>query len=159
MSRAVLIFASILIISSQISVVFAQTSTDSGYIYNPNKEIPTPKPYDWCNENGCGYGNPNPTLPPERKCGACLESQTVRTEQPKNDLNTTPTPTSTSTEIPQVQGATVIQPQQPKIVKPKIIPTSASATPSAYPVTTPLEIKPQSLFEKFWLWFIKFLRI
>lgn len=79
-----------------IPISFAQTSTDSGYLYNPAKIIPTPQPYDWCNEHGCGYGDPSPTWPPERKCGACLESNSIKT---KIEATQTPSPTPSGADV------------------------------------------------------------
>ena len=148
---------------------FAQESTDSG-VWNPNKVIPTPKPYDWCNENGCGYGNPNPTLPPEMKCGACAWLITTKTETspPTSQPSSGEAPSNyTTPSYPTPEGQILGEQTAPTPTakpKPKVIykpsPTasataSSSATPSATPVSTPqTEIKSGGLIQKFISWII-----
>lgn len=122
---------------------FAQTSTESGEIYNPNKVLRTPRPYDWCNERGCGYGDPNPTLPPEMKCGSCSESHSIKTEIKPSQI-----PSLSGADV---KGLQVTPEPTPKkvtrpIVKPVISPSplsspsaSISASPSAQPTLKPVE--------------------
>ncbi|MBI2593212.1 hypothetical protein HYW44_01035 [Candidatus Daviesbacteria bacterium] len=138
---------------------FAQTSTESGEIYNPSKVLPSPRPYDWCNERGCGYGDPNPTLSPERKCGICEEVHQIKIYKPQQ----TPLPSPSGADVKGVQTTpepTVKAPVKP-IAKPIISPlplsspsASISASPSAQPTQEPAEQKQTSVVVKIWNWIL-----
>lgn len=144
-----------------VSPSFAQTSTESGEIYNPNKVLRSPKPYDWCNERGCGYGDPNPTLPPEMKCGACSELHSKKTEVKPSQ---TPSPSPPKADVKGVQVTPIPTPK--RIAKPIIKPISSpsalsspsasvSASPSAQPIQKPAEEKTAFSLVKIWSWILK----
>lgn len=137
---------------------FAQSSTESGEIYNPNKVLRSPKPYDWCNDRGCGYGNPNPTWPPERKCGACLEAHIIEIKTLK-----TPSPSPSGTDVKGIQ--TTPEPTAKKVSKPRVKPivspsplsspsASISASPSAQPILESAKQKQPSSIAKIWNWIL-----
>lgn len=141
------------------SISFAQTSTESGEIYNPKKVLPTPRPYDWCNEHGCGYGDQNPTWPPERKCGACAETHSTKTRIEASQ--TIPSPTF-SAEVKGVQKTSeltkaIIKPT----VKPIISPSPIASISATYPKQTikPAEQKQLSTSEKIWNWILNLFKI
>lgn len=136
---------------------FAQTSTDSGEIYNPNKVLPSPRPYDWCNDRGCGYGDPNPTLPPEMKCGTCEVVHQIKTA-----IKPTPTPSPSGADVKGIQATPEPTPKKvtKPIIKPVISPSplstpsaSISASSSAQPTIVPTEKQTPTIL-KIWNWIL-----
>lgn len=118
----------------------------------PTKAVPTPRPYDWCNENGCGY-NQQYKLPDHYSGSGSIESIYVGEKQSQNLSPTfTPTPQATvkgDTTFP-IISVVPVKPSQK--LSPTISPKPKMSTPSAIPTKKPTSMsqKQQSFMTKVW---------
>ena len=170
-ARLVLCFAIIIAISQLTIVIVRAQETDPGFtqtlsstinvvsvtpIPSPTGEVPSSKPYDWCNENGCGYNNEDLKIP-DMKCGACVEAVVKKideqpitqnsTQQPSVQGVTAPTNTPTPTKIYRKIQHTLSP--TPTIAEPP------TATPSVEIIPPPVIEYPQPLVTRIWNWVLK----
>lgn len=144
---------------------FAQTSTESGKVYNPNKVLYSPRPYDWCDEHGCGYGDPNPTLPPEMKCGTCAELHSIKTEVKPSQV---PSPSPSGTDVKGIEATpkptvrAAIRPSVKPVISPSPLSSpsaSISASPSAVLSPELFRQKETWVIESIWNWVLKLFKM
>jgi hypothetical protein len=120
----------------------------------PTKAVPTPRPYDWCNENGCGY-NQYYKLPDHNSGSGSFESVYVGQKQSQNQ---SPTPTLIPTQESAVKGDTAFPKISSAPVKSSqklsstISPKPKMSTPSAIPTkkSSSISQKQQSFMTKVW---------
>lgn len=168
-------------------IVFLGTNTVSAQTIEPTSEPATqpqsdntptvintgtsPRPYDWCNDNGCGYNETYITHPVSAP--ATVQFQNTNTQSPQNNQpssqqsNDQPS-SSSNPQNAGVQGTNTQTVSTPLPTKPvfsgkayyKYSPTpKPTIKPSAIPTPKPhvkQQKKNKSAFSNFWTWLLSF---
>lgn len=117
----------------------------------PTKVIPTWRPFDSCDENGCRYKNT--FITPNIKCGSCATSRTIIIDKkPLSNLSLTP---SQSVQALTIQNQTTPPKISPSmILSPTPIPKN-TITPKSSHKKAPVKVLKESFILTTLKWFFK----
>ena len=127
----------------------------------PNTILPTQRPYDWCNANGCGYNEHYKTSPVGASAGISVEvvasNSTKNSNQPaSNQTTSAPTQTSAGKGVTTATSLTTV-PVKPIRYFPSLSPLPSPtiyASTSAVPTPKPRVklVQKQSFFDTMLYW-------